>query len=139
MPSFSTRSKRQLQTCREPLRLTALRAIRIIDFTVLEGYRHKERQNKLHRDGKSKLRWPQSKHNQQPSAAFDFAPWPIDWQDARRFAITWGVLRASFADLQALGIIPASLRLRWGGDWDMDEHTDDNRFDDLGHVELIQE
>jgi peptidoglycan L-alanyl-D-glutamate endopeptidase CwlK len=27
--------------------------------------------------------------------------------------------------------------LRWGGDWNMDGRTTDNKFDDLGHFELV--
>ena len=30
----------------------------------------------------------------------------------------------------------ASLKIRWGGDWDMDTQTKDNKFDDLVHFEL---
>jgi peptidoglycan L-alanyl-D-glutamate endopeptidase CwlK len=28
------------------------------------------------------------------------------------------------------------LKIRWGGDWDMDTQTKDNKFDDLVHFEL---
>jgi len=27
-------------------------------------------------------------------------------------------------------------KIRWGGDWDMDTHTKDNKFDDLVHFEM---
>jgi len=28
------------------------------------------------------------------------------------------------------------MKIRWGGDWDMDTQTKDNKFDDLVHFEL---
>jgi hypothetical protein len=32
-----------------------------------------------------------------------------------------------------------TLKLRWGGDWDMDTEVKDNKFDDLVHFELVGE
>jgi hypothetical protein len=28
------------------------------------------------------------------------------------------------------------IKIRWGGDWDMDTETKDNNFDDLVHFEI---
>ena len=29
------------------------------------------------------------------------------------------------------------IKLRWGGDWDKDTELKDNKFNDLGHFEII--
>ena len=31
------------------------------------------------------------------------------------------------------------IKLRWGGDWNMNFEVDDNKFDDFPHFELIKE
>ena len=81
--------------------------------------------------GNSKVQFPNSKHNSLPSLAVDAAPYPIDWNDKKRFALFAGFV---------LGIAATKgIRLRWGGDWNMNYITLDNRFDDLPHFELVQE
>lgn len=135
MPKFSNESKANLKTCHRDLRLTLKLAINFYDFKVLEGHRGEDRQNRLFEEGKSKLQWSSSKHNKSPSRAVDIAPWPIDWEDERRFCYLAGVIHGCHERLLETGLI--TCQLRWGGNWDQDEHLDDNKFDDLGHFELI--
>ncbi|GAG46371.1 unnamed protein product, partial [marine sediment metagenome] len=59
----------------------------------------------------------------------DLAPWPIDWNDQRRFDHLAGILRAIASD--------HGLEIKWGGDWDGDFNLLEERFLDLGHFELI--
>lgn len=129
---FSHRSKKNLQTCDKRLLMLANRCIDIIDFTVLEGRRSKARQNRLYEQGKSKVKWPNSKHNVEDpddlSKAFDLAPYPIDWEDERRFRILGGVVKAVAHEM--------GINIRWGGDWDGDMDLDDQTFNDLVHFEL---
>lgn len=129
MPSFSANSKRELETCHELLQDVMGRAIKVIDFTVLEGRRGQERQERLLKEGKTQLDWPESNHNSNPSLAVDVAPYPIDWKDRERFILLAGVV---FGCAHAAGV-----RIRWGGDWDQDFELSDNEFDDLGHFELV--
>ena len=78
--------------------------------------------------GNSKVKFPNGKHNKSPSVAVDVAPYPIDWKDRDRFHYFGGYV---------LGIAAMmGLRIRWGGDWDMDTQTKDNKFDDLVHFEI---
>ena len=131
MPAFSRASRRRLATCDERLQRVLRQAIRHVDFAVIEGHRSAKRQEALYRKGASQLRAGQSKHNAMPSLAVDVAPWPIDFRDRERFCYLAGFLMAIAAR--------EGIRLRWGGDWDGDGLLADNRFDDLGHFELIED
>ena len=134
MPRFSKTSKKRLHTCHPDLQEICQRVIGTYDFTVLEGHRGEERQNRLHEEGKSTLQYPDSKHNGSPSQAVDIAPYPIDWDDRLRFGVLAGHMFQAAHELREEGMITS--RLRWGGDWDEDRFMSDNTFDDLVHFEL---
>ncbi len=91
----------------------------------------------LHRTGASEKVWPFSEHNfmldgKPHSKAFDFAPHlgrrGIPWEDTHLFALVAGVF---FAVARELGV-----KLRWGGDWNMNGLTTDQTFMDWGHLEI---
>ena len=128
MPKFSRKSLSKLETCDKRLQDLFLRVVKKFDCTILEGHRGKDRQNKLFNEGKSKLKYPKGKHNSLPSKAVDVAPYPIDWNDRERFTYFAGYV---------VGIAyQMGLKIRWGGDWDMDTQVKDNNFDDLPHFEI---
>ncbi len=129
MPSFSKISAQRLSTCDPRLQALLREAIKHVDFSVLCGHRGVEEQEEAYRTGKSKARWPNSKHNTLPSVAVDVAPYPVDWQDTARFARLAGYLER-IAHEQGIAI-------RWGGDWDRDGRTNDERFIDMPHIELV--
>ena len=62
-----------------------MEVVKHVDCSILEGHRNETDQNKYFEEGKSKLRWPNSKHNKFPSRGVDVAPFPIDWEDRERF------------------------------------------------------
>ncbi len=134
MPQFSARSRARLSGDAETpgvhpdLVRVVERAIEIVDFAVVEGHRGRAAQEKAFREGKSRLPYPRSPHNAAPSRAVDLAPYPIDWQNRERFFYLAGVVVGVG---HALGV-----GVRWGGDWDRDGESADNRFDDLPHFEL---
>jgi len=131
MPKFGTKSRGKLHTCDEDLQDLFNEVVKHFDCTVIEGHRGKDRQNAAYEKGNSKLKFPKGKHNQMPSIAVDVAPYPIDWNDRDRFHYFSGFV---------LGIASQmGLNIRWGGDWDQDTHTKDNKFDDLVHFELKEE
>jgi hypothetical protein len=136
MASFSDHSERELETVHPDLELIHRHTIPAVDYRVTEGHRGKKRQNRLYREGKSEVQWPESGHNTDPAMASDFAPWPIDWSDTKRFVYVAGHLVMTANRLYRAGEI--KYLLRWGGNWDQDKALDDNQFDDLGHVELIR-
>ena len=129
MPSFSTKSGMILATCDHRLQQVCDQVIKVYDFTVLEGYRSNERQNELFRQGKSELEAGQSKHNEDPSLAVDVAPYPIDWDDHKRFYLLAGFMFQAAYDV--------GVALRWGGDWDRDWQHNDQSFHDLPHFEIV--
>ena len=129
MPKFGARSLHQIGSCDSDLIRVAEAAIKVVDFAVIEGHRGPGRQNALFESRKSKLPWPNSKHNSEPSRAFDFCPWPVDWADREQFVYVAGII---------VGIgYRMNIDLRWGGDWNLDGKLSNNSFDDLGHIELV--
>lgn len=134
MPKFSPASLKQLETCDTRLQNVLNRAILSFDFTVLEGHRGEEAQNRAYAKGLSQKRWPEGKHNSLPSKAVDIAPYPIDWSSReaarQRFVYLAGWIMASAA---AVGV-----KLRWGGDWNGNQDTRDEHFRDLGHFEIFE-
>ncbi|RMD97826.1 MAG: M15 family peptidase [Bacteroidetes bacterium] len=126
---FGKSSMAQYKTLDHRLQRILDEAIQLVDFTILEGHRPNERQAQLLAEGKSKLGPGQSKHNANPSLAVDIAPYPIDWDNAERFAHLAGICIGIASQL--------GIKLRWGGDWDMDGELSDNRFNDLPHLEIV--
>lgn len=130
MPVFGSASKIKLNTCHPDIQRIMNHVIVLFDVTVIHGHRGRKIQDKLFEGGKSKVKFPDSKHNKIPSEAIDIAPYPVDWVDEERFVYMAGYVMGVAAMLD--------IDLRWGGDWDRDTHTRDTRFRDLGHFELIQ-
>ena len=131
MPKFGKASKARLATCDDRLQTILNSAIEIVDFTILEGHRTEERQNQMFHEGRSKLKWPSSKHNSSPSKAVDVAPYPIDWNDMPRFTYLAGIIR---------GIAHANgVKIRWGGDFNRDNNLSNDSFVDGPHLEIDED
>lgn len=128
MPKFGINSNIALETAHPDLQRLFREVIKYVDCSILEGHRDKIAQDAAYAAGKSKKRWPESKHNRQPSLAVDAAPYPVDWKDPKRFCFFAGYVKAT-ADRLGIGI-------RWGGDWNSDGHISDETFPDLPHFEL---
>tara|TARA_R110000782_G_scaffold146133_1_gene238869 strand:+ start:882 stop:1322 length:441 start_codon:yes stop_codon:yes gene_type:complete len=141
MYKFSKRSQTELNTCHLDLRIICNEAIKIFDFTVLEGKRTSERQIQLFNTGKSKLDGVTkiSKHqvtkSNPYSKAVDLLPYPVNWKDAKRFFFLAGIMKGVALKLLEEGRI--THKLRWGGDWDSDNDFKDQSFNDLPHFELM--
>lgn len=127
MPSFSELSLARLSTCHPDLQRLFGAVILKIDCTALDGYRSEALQNRAFDEGKSKVRWPDGKHNKFPSDAVDVGPWPLDWNDWKSFYYFGGIVMAT---AWALGI-----DIRWGGDWNGNNDLKDQNFFDLVHFE----
>tara|TARA_Y100000593_G_scaffold93849_1_gene190280 strand:+ start:1280 stop:1672 length:393 start_codon:yes stop_codon:yes gene_type:complete len=128
MPRFGKKSKSNLATCHPDLQKVFNEVIKYVDCSVLEGHRSKDRQNKLYKEGKTQVQYPDGRHNASPSNAVDVTPYPVDWDDRERQTLFAGFV---------LGIARSmGITLRWGGDWDQDFQVQDNRFDDFPHFEI---
>ena len=129
MPSFGKSSQDKLATCDPRLQKVFNEVIKHFDCTVIEGHRGEEAQNKAFAEGKSKLKYPQGKHNKTPSLAADVLPYPIDWNDTNRMRYFAGFVVGIAATM--------GIKLRWGGDWNQNTELKDNSFNDLPHFELV--
>jgi peptidoglycan L-alanyl-D-glutamate endopeptidase CwlK len=109
MPNLSQRSLHNLESCHSDLQKVAHEAIKHFDFAVICGHRGKSAQDKAYAEGRSKLKFPSSKHNKTPALAFDAVPHPLDWDDIESFH-TMAVAMKTAA--KAVGV-----KIRWGGDF----------------------
>jgi hypothetical protein len=130
MPKYSQKSKDRLATCAQPLQDLFNEIIKHYDCTIVCGTRSKEDQDKAYAAGRSKVQYPNSKHNTFPSVAVDVVPYPIDWNDFNRFYMFVGIVRG-FAAMMGI-------KIRCGADWDGDMEVKDQNFHDLPHFELVQ-
>tara|TARA_R110002073_G_scaffold121345_2_gene263774 strand:+ start:12699 stop:13166 length:468 start_codon:yes stop_codon:yes gene_type:complete len=115
MPSFGNRSLEALETVDIRISKVLHEAIKHYDFSVLEGHRDEETQNKYVETGASKLKFPYSKHNKYPSLAVDIVPYPVDWENLHRFKELSKVIKDA---CEVVGVDTLS----WGYDlwkWDM--------------------
>ncbi len=120
MPTFSKLSLERLATCHPLLQDVARAAIKRVDFLVACGRRGEQEQNEAFARGFSKLKFPNSKHNKTPSLAMDLVPWPVDWNDVKRFEALAKIVKEEAAKL--------GVAISWGGDW--------KKFRDRPHYEL---
>lgn len=138
MPRFSKKSKLQLKTCDEDLQTLFSKVIETYDCTIIQGHRSKEEQDEYFRTGKSKLKYPKSKHNSTPSMAVDAAPYPIQWNNKKRFYHFAGFVSSTYRMLVESGACASGYKLIWGGDWDNDNNLDDQTFMDLVHFQIVE-
>ena len=133
MARFSQTSIDRLELVHPLLKELAFTVVdKVHDCTVVYGARTLEEQRVLVAKGASKTM--NSKHLIQADGyahAIDLAAYPIDWNDQRRNYWFAGMVHA-VAALQ----FPPEWRLRWGGNWDMDDDLNDQTFMDLVHFEL---
>jgi len=133
MYKFGTRSKNNLATAHPDLQRLFNEVIKGYDCSIICGTRNQEDQDRAFHEGRSKVRYPNGKHNKQPSQAVDVVPWfknkpHIRWNDKEKFYHFAGYVQG-IAD--GLGI-----PIRWGGNWDSDDELKDQSFYDLPHYEL---
>lgn len=131
MPSFGSTSSARLNTCDERLIRLFERVVETYDCSIIEGHRSRETHESYMARGVTRVPYERTKHRHAPSLAVDVAPYPIDWNDTKRFYHFAGFVQAH---AEALGI-----PIRWGGDWDQDYDLNDQTFNDLVHFETTEE
>lgn len=119
--TFSKLSKDRLASCHPDLQTLFNHVINHVDCSVLCGHRNKFDQDAAVAGGKSKARWPNSKHNAKPSLAVDVVPYPVDWDNINAFYEFAGRVKQKADEL--------GIKVRWGGDFD--------GFFDGPHWELV--
>lgn len=148
---LSQRSLDRLKGVDERLVKVVKRAIELspIDFMVLEGVRTKEQCMVNYGKGRTvaqcsakgvpakyanpsaaKVTWLNnpfaSKHCD--GKAVDLVPYPVDWQDLKKFD---AIAKAMFAAAKELDI-----KIRWGADWDGDGKPRERGESDSPHFEI---
>lgn len=137
MNHFSDTSKTRLFTCHRDLQTLFNHVILEFDCTIVCGHRDKVDQDKAVAEGKSKLPYPQSKHNSSPSMAVDAAPFidgRIDWTREQMLFFA-GYVKGIADQLYRIGSIKHRIRL--GADFSGDNDIGDEKFRDEPHFELI--
>lgn len=140
MNSWSQSSANKLATCHPDLQVLANTVLPFHDCKVITGHRNEEQQNRMYAEGKSKLRWPNGKHNSDPSMAIDLAPYrpgdnPWDYEYSLYFA---GIVLGIADILYQQGHMVH--KVRWGGNWSTDRDYrsfKDVSFYDGLHFELV--
>lgn len=137
---YGARSSRVLSTLHTDLQ----RIFQVVldlgfDHSLIEGHRSKEDQDYYYESGKSKVQYPNSKHNTLPSLAVDAMPYfkdmpHIDWGHKPSIYHFAGVVKGVAASLFAQG--ETTHLVRWGGDWDNDFDVREKQWDDSPHFEL---
>ena len=133
MPKFGKRSMERLETCHPELQRLFKEVVKYYDCSVLCGHRGETEQNQAYDEGRSKLRFPESKHNKKQSIAVDVAPYfknrpHIRWDDMNKFYEFEGFVLGVASQL--------GIRIRSGLNWDMDDELKDQTFFDGPHFEL---
>ena len=129
MYSFSQRSITNLENVDERLKSICYELIKVIDFTVIEGFRTRERQKELFDKGFSKIDGisKKGKHNYFPSRAVDIIPYkkghnPFD--GSKESEEMFNELAKEFKSVAK----ELNIEVSWGGDWES--------FKDLPHFQL---
>lgn len=144
MNTYSKKSRRLIAQTTEDLQVVFTVVLQKWDHTILTGHRTEDNQNKAHASGQSKVQWPNSKHNSYPSDAIDVSPYPVpkNWGEGDRNEYE----KFRYFAFYVIGVADAlyeagriARRLRWGGDWDMDNDVNDQSFNDLVHFEMYGE
>jgi peptidoglycan L-alanyl-D-glutamate endopeptidase CwlK len=133
MPVFGKTSRNNLSSCHIELQNLFNEVIKYYDCSVLCGTRSKLDQDKAFREGRSRLKFPESKHNTSPSMAVDVVPYfsthpHVRWNDTDKFYEFTGFVQGVAAMLE--------IDIICGSNWDMDDELHDQTLFDLPHFEL---
>lgn len=114
------------------LRKVIVEVSKIIPLKVICTHRGVEEQNKAFAEGKSKVKFPNSKHNKMPSLAVDVVPLingQIDWNNTKQFAFLAGYILATAKQM--------NIDVRMGIDFNNNLVIGDDKFLDCPHIELV--
>ncbi len=119
MSTLTERDIIRLATCDMRLQMLVTKVSKQTPLMVVCGHRNEEKQNEAFGNGYTQVRWPNSKHNQEPSLAIDLCPLPVNWQNTRHFFEL-----AAYVWAESL---KNDMPVVWGGSFS---------FGDYGHFEL---
>ncbi|GAG12827.1 unnamed protein product [marine sediment metagenome] len=132
---FGRKSTKNYESLNSNLQRVAVRALSygIMDFSLDCTHRNKGEQNRFYQIGRSKVMWPDSKHNALPAEAMDCVPYvggKSSWNKLYCCVLAGLILAAAKEE---------GVKVRWGGDWGMNgEPITDQDFNDLAHYEEVK-
>jgi len=136
MPKYSENSRKKLRLAHTDLQRIFEEVIKYYDNTIVWTYRGQEVQDEFFENGKSKLKYPDSKHNCTPAMAVDSAPY-VDgdvsddmYQGYHYAGFVLGIAKMLLKEGEI------SHELVCGADWDGDIDVNDQTFRDLWHFQL---
>ena len=123
----------RLHQCHPDLKRLFLEVVKRYDNSIITGHRMEAEQDEMFNTKKSKVEWPDSKHNKNPSMAVDAVRYNngIQWDDTVGHYHFAGYVLA-IADM-------LNIKIRCGANWDGDSDLHDQTFNDLIHFELIED
>ena len=152
MNKFGKTSTARLETCSAHLQLVCQEAIKrtpffadrtrqvvVPDLIVICGHRTKAEQQKAYDHGMSKVQWPDSKHNTDPSIAVDIGPYikdlpgHIPWSNKMIWKSLYSLMMEVSDDLD----IPLRSGIDWNGDGVFVDIDPTESFWDAPHYEEI--
>lgn len=128
MREFTWKERVRSMECSLELRTLINEVNKEFAIYIVCGHRAKEDQELAFAQGHSKVHFPNSKHNKWPSEAVDLCPYPIDWNDLKRFRQMQEVIMRKAKEL--------GIKIRSGADFNMDGILTNDKFVDLPHIEL---
>ena len=131
MFKFGKKSEKCLKELDSRLRALAVLMLekQVMDFAIICGHRNEAEQNAAFAAGRSKVKYPYSKHNANPARAYDRVPYPIplnaagEWDDKSPAWERLAALERQCAD-------ELNVKITQGCAW---------TFKDLPHCELTEE
>lgn len=136
--TFGENSRKNLDQCHWELQKLMERVVEVRDISIVCGIRNRVDQNQMFDEGKSKLRWPEGKHNVRSpdllANAVDIVPWPEQYSDPMTMIHVAGIVMGIAAEM--------NIQIRWGGDWNRNQvifsvDPKDAAFVDLWHFERV--
>jgi peptidoglycan L-alanyl-D-glutamate endopeptidase CwlK len=136
--NYGKSSTAKLKTVKHGLQFVCERALAygIMDASVIQGVRSGIEQDHYYDTGKSKVKWPNGKHNikspDELAKAVDIAPYingKVSWK--KEHCYVWAGLMLAAAKEEGVN-------LRWGGCWSgKPEDIGNQDFEDLVHFEVM--
>ncbi len=109
MAALNDISRKRLGSCHADLQRLVEMVAEDFPILVVCGHRGQKEQDAAFAAKASKLKWPHSRHNTEPSEAVDLAPLPLNWNDKKAFKAMAKLVKAAADKL--------GLEIEWGGDW----------------------
>lgn len=128
MPKFDAGSTKRLKNSHPLLQKLMNEAIKKTPFMILDSQRGRAAQELAFKQKRTKVHFGNSAHNWSPAIALDVVPLPVDWKNTKAFVALSQVILPLAKEL--------GIPIRWGGDWNMNGKTSDEKFVDMPHYEL---